>query len=94
MSTRGKTLDEVGFVHCALPHQLAGVAERYYDDLPDEELVVLELDEDRLGAPVRHEAMVPGGERFPHVYGPIPVGAVLRAAPPVRDDRGRVVPPG
>jgi SulP family sulfate permease len=60
------------------------VAERYYADLPDDALVVLELDDERIGAPVRHEAMVPGGERFPHVYGPIPVDAVVRATPLVR----------
>ena len=93
-STRGLTLDEVGFVHCALPHQLAGVAERFYADLPDDALVVLEIDEARLGAEVRHEAPAAGGERFPHVYGPVPIDAVVRATPLTRDERGRVVPPG
>jgi uncharacterized protein (DUF952 family) len=43
---------------------------------PDE-LVVLVVDVERLDVPVRFEAMEPGGEEFPHVYGPIPVDAVV-----------------
>ncbi|MFE3439705.1 DUF952 domain-containing protein, partial [Streptomyces sindenensis] len=31
----------------------------------------------RLTDPVRYEAMKPGGEEFPHLYGPLPVGAVV-----------------
>ena len=42
---------------------------------------MLVIDVERLSAPVRFEAAEPGGEEFPHVYGPIPVGAVLRVEP-------------
>ena len=45
------------------------------------DLVVLVVDPDRLTAPVRFEAMEPGGEEFPHVYGPIPVDAVVDVEP-------------
>ncbi|MFD8059559.1 DUF952 domain-containing protein, partial [Streptomyces cyaneofuscatus] len=31
----------------------------------------------RLTAPLRYEAMKPGGEEFPHLYGPLPVDAVV-----------------
>jgi uncharacterized protein (DUF952 family) len=78
LSTRGRTLQEEGFIHCSLRHQLPGVAAFLYGAYagPDE-LVVLVIDAARLGAPVRYEAMKPGGEEFPHVYGPIPVDAVV-----------------
>ncbi|MHA5050977.1 DUF952 domain-containing protein [Streptomyces sp. SD15] len=78
MSTRGRTLQEEGFIHCSLRHQLPGVASFLYGSYagPDE-LVVLVIDEDRLGVPVRYEAAEPGGEEFPHIYGPIPVAAVI-----------------
>jgi uncharacterized protein (DUF952 family) len=78
MSTRGRTLQEEGFIHCSLRHQLPGVAAFLYGSFagPDE-LVVLVIDAERLGVPVRYEAMNPGGEEFPHVYGPIPVEAVV-----------------
>jgi uncharacterized protein (DUF952 family) len=42
--------------------------------------VVLELDEDRLGSPLRWEQGDPpdaAGSLFPHLYGPIPVAAVV-----------------
>ncbi|WP_432175700.1 DUF952 domain-containing protein [Streptomyces sp. Tue6028] len=78
MSTRGRTLGEEGFIHCSTRRQLPGVASFLYGSYagPDE-LVVLVIDAERVGSPVRHEAMKPGGEEFPHVYGPIPVEAVV-----------------
>ncbi|MEU6274650.1 DUF952 domain-containing protein [Streptomyces populi] len=78
MSTRGRTLKEEGFIHCSLRRQLPAVAAMVYGSYtgPDE-LVVLVIDAERLTAPVRFEAMEPGGEEFPHVYGPITVDAVV-----------------
>ncbi|WP_069170781.1 DUF952 domain-containing protein [Streptomyces griseus] len=80
MSTRGRTLAEEGFIHCSLPHQLPGVARALYGTA-HEGLVVLVIDPDRLGVPVRYEALTPGGEEFPHLYGPLPVSAVVEVRP-------------
>ncbi|MET7603138.1 DUF952 domain-containing protein [Streptomyces avermitilis] len=78
MSTRGRTLQEEGFIHCSLRHQLPGVAAFVYGSQPGpDELVVLVVDAERLAVPVRYEAVEPGGEEFPHIYGPIPVSAVV-----------------
>ncbi|MFJ7074826.1 DUF952 domain-containing protein [Streptomyces sp. NPDC098781] len=81
MSTRGRTLQEEGFIHCSTRAQLPSVAAFLYGsyDGPDE-LVVLVVDPARLDVPVRYEAPEPGGEEFPHVYGPIPVDAVVDVA--------------
>lgn len=78
MSTRGVTLQEEGFIHCSLRHQVPRVARWVYGEYegPDE-LVLLVIDPQRLTAPVRYEALKPGGEEFPHIYGPIPVSAVV-----------------
>jgi uncharacterized protein (DUF952 family) len=77
-STRGRTLQEEGFIHCSLRRQLPAVAATVYGSYagPDE-LVVLVVDAERLEVPVRFEAMESGGEEFPHIYGPIPVEAVV-----------------
>ncbi|MEW1646920.1 MULTISPECIES: DUF952 domain-containing protein [unclassified Streptomyces] len=77
-STRGRTLQEEGFIHCSTRDQLPRVAAFLYGsyDGPDE-LVVLVVDPARLDAPLRYEAPKPGGEEFPHVYGVIPVDAVV-----------------
>lgn len=73
-STRGRTLQDEGFVHCSTPAQLPAVA-NFYAGLDD--LVVLVIDPALLGVPVRYEGAGPGAEEFPHVYGPIPVQAVV-----------------
>ncbi|MGW6911518.1 MULTISPECIES: DUF952 domain-containing protein [unclassified Streptomyces] len=78
MSTRGRTLAEEGFIHCSTRAQLPTVAAFLYGsyDGPDE-LVVLVVDPARLDVPLKYEAPEPGSEEFPHVYGPIPVAAVV-----------------
>lgn len=78
VSTRGRTLDDVGFIHLSFPRQLAAVAESFYRDV-DDDLVVLEIDPARLEAPVVVEPGSPGtdGELFPHLYGPLPAAAVI-----------------
>ncbi|WP_129306644.1 DUF952 domain-containing protein [Streptomyces sp. L2] len=82
VSTRGRTLQEEGFIHFSTREQLPRIAAFLYGDYdgPDE-LVVLVVDPARLGVPVRYESMEPGGEEFPHVYGPVPVEAVVEVEP-------------
>lgn len=83
ISTRGVTLQEEGFIHCSFADQIAGVAERFYADDPDE-LVVLDIDVDKLAATqveLRIEEAPGTAERFPHIYGPIPPAAVVRVRP-------------
>ncbi|MER5180482.1 DUF952 domain-containing protein [Streptomyces sp. NPDC002896] len=82
ISTRGRTLSEEGFIHCSLRSQLQRVAGFLYGTYEgSDELVVLVIDSDRLTAPVRYEAPEPGAEEFPHIYGPVPVDAVVRVEP-------------
>jgi uncharacterized protein (DUF952 family) len=75
VSTRGRSLDEIGFIHCASADQVEGVANRFYADV--DELVLLTIDPSRAPAELRWEPPAPGvEERFPHLYGPLPVAAV------------------
>ena len=84
MSTRGRTLDEEGFIHCSTEAQLVAVADRFYGDL--DALVLLTVDPERVDAEIRWEPPTPGvDELFPHVYGPLPVAAVTAATWWVRD---------
>ncbi|WP_206440693.1 DUF952 domain-containing protein [Streptomyces scabichelini] len=82
MSTRGRTLQEEGFIHCSSRAQLPGTAAFLYgsEEGPDD-LVVLVIDPERLGVPVKCEAPKPGGEEFPHIYGPVPADAVIAVEP-------------
>ncbi|MCW2943826.1 MAG: hypothetical protein JWR24_543 [Actinoallomurus sp.] len=72
MSTRGRTLAEEGFIHASRDEeQVRTVQGAFYADLDD--LVLLTIDTD--GLDVRHEPV--GDDVFPHIYGPVPLGAVV-----------------
>ena len=73
-STRDRTLAEEGFIHCSYTDQVEGTLQRFYGDLDD--VVVLTLDADRLDAKVIDEP-AEDGTLFPHVYGPLTIGAVV-----------------
>lgn len=85
-STLGRSLDEVGYVHCATAAQVQGVADLFYRGRDD--VVLLTIDPERVGVPVRYEEM--GGQRFPHVYGPIPISAVVSVTRLRPDEDGRL----
>lgn len=77
-STRGRTLEQEGFLHAARADQVAGVAARYYADV-DEPLVLLEVETDLLDVPWREDAV--GDDTYPHVYGPLAPAAVVATRP-------------
>jgi uncharacterized protein (DUF952 family) len=87
-STRGVSLEEEGFIHCSLRHQVRGVAEMFYSDVDD--LVLLVIDSDRLTAPLKYEPPAPGAEPYPHIYGPLPTAAVIEVIKVSRDADGRL----
>ena len=76
VSTRGRTLAEEGFLHASYAHQWQAVRDAYYADVP-EPLVLLEVDPALLEVPVVEEVPAGGTDPFPHVYGPLPVAAVV-----------------
>ena len=65
-----------GFIHCCTAQQIAAVANRYYQGR--QALLLLEIDETRVHAPLTWEDLTSAGELFPHVYGRIPLAAVTR----------------
>jgi uncharacterized protein (DUF952 family) len=80
VSTRGRTLAEEGFRHASYAHQWHGVRDAYYADVT-EPLVLLEVDPALLDVPVVEEVPAGGDEVFPHIYGPLPVTAVVDVRP-------------
>jgi uncharacterized protein (DUF952 family) len=80
VSTLGVSLEQEGFLHASFAHQWEGVRERYYLDVT-EPLVLLEVDPDLLDVPLVVETPEGGDEAFPHLYGPLDVGAVVAVRP-------------
>ena len=68
-----------GFIHCSTAEQYTWVANQRFRGRTD--LVLLHIDPTRLRAEVRHENLEGGETLFPHVYGAIPITAVLNVVP-------------
>ena len=75
-STRGVDLAEEGFIHCSTAEQWPRVRALFYADVDD--LVLLHIDETRLPDPPVYEQLGDATQPFPHVYGPIPLDAVVQ----------------
>ena len=82
------SLDQQGFIHASTREQVAKVGNAIYRTVPN--CVLLAIDETRLPAPPVWEPAdhpdpsspppTSDQELFPHIYGPIPVGAVVKIA--------------
>ncbi|WP_433566013.1 DUF952 domain-containing protein [Nocardia sp. CA-151230] len=75
---RAPSLAEAGFIHLSAPYQAHLPANRLFAGRTD--LVLLHLDPARLGSPVKWEPGVPtdpDSMTFPHLYGPLPLTAVV-----------------
>lgn len=74
-SYEADSLRSQGFIHCSTPEQLPRVAETLFRG--QDGLVVLTIDATRVNAPIRTENLEGGDERFPHIYGPLNLDAVV-----------------
>ncbi|CAB4362537.1 MAG: DUF952 domain-containing protein [Actinobacteria bacterium] len=74
-STTGRSLAEEGFIHCSTAAQWPATVERFYSSAT--ELLLLHIDEAQLISPLVYEQLDGASEPFPHVYGPIPLVAVV-----------------
>jgi glutathione S-transferase len=87
ISTRGKTLEDEGFIHASTSKQVTPVANLIYPEGGD--LLVLAIDASRLTSEVRYDHVADQNEPFPHIYGPLNTDAVLRTHRLKRGDDGR-----
>lgn len=88
------SLSTEGFVHLSTREQVHLPADRLFAGRTD--LVLLHVDPSSLEDPIRYEPGVPGDPeamRFPHLYGPLPVSAVVEVADFLPGPDGRFAPP-
>jgi len=79
-----------GFIHFSTAAQVHDTAVRHFAGADD--LVLVAVDADALGAALKWETSR-GGELFPHLYGALPLAAVLWARPlPLGADGRHVFP--
>lgn len=88
---RPESLETEGFIHCSLRGQVERVANAFYREQDD--LLLLAIEKDRLQAAVRFEDLLGEGMRFPHIYGPLNLEAVVGVHAMLRNDAGDYVLP-
>lgn len=90
---RGAPVDAAdGFIHLSTAAQVRETAARHFAGQAD--LVLVAVRADALGPALRWEPSR-GGALFPHVYGPLPLDAVLWAVPlPLGADGRHAFPAG
>lgn len=69
------SLDKEGFIHCSTADQVLGVLGRYFEG--QDHLLKLSIDPTLLTAELKYE-MATIGEKFPHIYGTINKGAIVK----------------
>jgi uncharacterized protein (DUF952 family) len=92
LSTKGITLEEVGFIHGSFADQVEEVAGFVFAG-STEELVVLHLNIENLasrGLEVRVEE-ASNGKSYPHIYGAIPYDLVDRVSSAQMNAEGRLL---
>lgn len=74
------SLEAEGFVHCSWGHQVPGTVSKHFAHVTG--LLALRLDREALGD-VRfvEEDSYGSGQAFPHVYGALPLAAVVDTTP-------------
>ena len=92
LSTKGKTLEEVGFIHGSFPDQLEDVASFVFTG-STEELVVLHLDINKLEANGLIVRIEDGGngKMYPHIYGALPCDLVDRVSSARMSENGNLI---
>jgi uncharacterized protein (DUF952 family) len=80
------SLESEGFIHYSTAVQVQATANRFFRGRQD--LVLLSIDENRVTAEIKYENLEGGTDLFPHVYGPLPVKAVIRLLDLLPDQDG------
>jgi uncharacterized protein (DUF952 family) len=74
-----RAFESEGFIHCSYAHQVRGTLNRIFKGRTD--LAVFEINPARLPCKVIDENLEGGTEVFPHIYGKLPMSAVVRIIP-------------
>ena len=74
-----------GFIHFSTAEQIKETVDRHFSD--EHQLFLLEFDSNQLGDSLNWEPSR-GGELFPHLYGFLSVGDLIKSAEVLRDSNG------
>jgi len=72
---QGDTLESEGFIHCCKSEQVEFILKNWFKGVKN--LVILEIETDKLTSRVKFENLDGREELFPHIYGLINLNAVV-----------------
>jgi uncharacterized protein (DUF952 family) len=82
LTYEGDTLSSEGFIHCCFRQQIERVLLNWFEGKNN--LVVLEIDPEKIRSLIKYENLNGGEETYPHIYGPINIDAVVSVIPIVK----------
>jgi uncharacterized protein (DUF952 family) len=78
-----------GFIHCSYERQLRGVAARSWSQ--EQQWVLLEIDIAAVAGLLVDENLEGGTDLFPHLYGELPMTAVVAIHPLTINNNGQLI---
>ncbi len=81
------SLSKEGFIHFSQLHQVLSTAELFFSE-SHEKLLLLTINEEMLSSPIKYE----GESKFPHLYGPLNLDAVI-SVDPFQKENGKFILP-
>jgi uncharacterized protein (DUF952 family) len=88
---RADSLESQGFIHMSEEDQVNKVATSIFKD--EKDLLLLYIDYEKVKDRVRWEGKQDYGEGFPHLYGPLPLDAVVKVVEFKPDRNGKFTKP-
>lgn len=82
-----ESLDTEGFIHASRGEQLEDTANRLFSDR--NKILLLVIETSRLAPEVKFEEDPDSGEKFPHIYGPLNMDAIVDKIEVYAEKNGR-----
>ena len=74
---KGSALDQAdGYMHCSTSDQIQGTLDKFFTGQTD--VVLLTIDINKIKPHLKWEKSPRSGRIFPHIYGPLPINAVIK----------------
>lgn len=82
-----ESLESEGFIHCSSGSQIKETANRIFAG--KDQILLLVLDASMVREDIKYEKDEETGEKFPHIYGPLSVNAVIDKIEIKAEDNGK-----
>ncbi|MBY0461663.1 MAG: DUF952 domain-containing protein [Alphaproteobacteria bacterium] len=74
---KGSALDQAdGYMHCSTADQIQGTLDKFFAGQTD--VILLSIDTNKIKQHLKWEKSPRSGRIFPHLYGPLPLSAVIK----------------